>query len=450
MPSTTPRERTISEYRSTIASVLEPHADEADDARVGTFLALSIGRVMLNEAVRAGVVPHIHDDTIHHIKDWLSAAIINDALWISDCDPAGRPKKLMKFSTVAGVTQEADKAMLKASQRMGDTPLSEEGEVLFARLDDDFRLIQLLSPAALDRESGAMQHCIGEGAYDRNLRDGNHIYLSLRDRHNKPHATLEIKGGRVKQLQGKQNKPPVKRYLDLLIRYLERERHAVDIRPRVLGHVVDMDGKWHGLDDLPDGLSIAGDLDMSGTNVRHLPDNLTVGQNLQLFDTGIRSLPRNLVIGGGLFLRETVITTIPDCLIVRGKLDAYRSALSSLPAGFHVNGHLNLGLTPILSLPSGLKVDGNLILCQTGISTLPEDLQVSGCLDLRGTDIKHLPTGIDDTIDIRCDHDGDELWVTAAEFRTMKKDGSRIPGLLTMADVRAARATSSNATSARP
>lgn len=90
-------------------------------------------------------------------------------------------------------------------------------------MDDGYYVVRLMTPEALDRESGVMQHCIGQGAYDHKLEDGNFVYLSMRDRFGKAHATMEldvrpVRGPILVQCQGKQNRPPEAAYVGLLTR----------------------------------------------------------------------------------------------------------------------------------------------------------------------------------------------------------------------------------------
>ncbi len=161
------------------------------------------------------------DEDIRHITDWLKAAVGNDEAWLKHLDDRGRPKKLMKFSSMEDITKEANKAMLKAAQRFSAVKLVEGDEELYAELQDGFYVVRLLTPAALDRESAQMQHCIGNGGYDKALANPDNLYLSLRDKHGKAHATLEVNDGKLIQLQGKQNTVPVDKYLDVLVPFLK-------------------------------------------------------------------------------------------------------------------------------------------------------------------------------------------------------------------------------------
>jgi len=58
------------------------------------------------------------DPQLSHIADWLKAATVNRQPWLGHVDERDRPRKLMKFGSVEAIVNEADKAMLKAAQRL--------------------------------------------------------------------------------------------------------------------------------------------------------------------------------------------------------------------------------------------------------------------------------------------------------------------------------------------
>lgn len=342
--------------QTTITLVAEKLAPfHGADERLGTLLALCVGRLML-KAARGGQdwSGISRDDDVRHVADWLKAAVVNDADWFRNVDEHGRPRKLLKFGTMEGLLKEADKAMRIEAQKLRGVKLGDGDEVPYAELSDGLHLVRLLTPAALDRESGEMQHCIGNGGYDDLVEDGDHLFLSLRDRHGKAHATLEIEDGAVIQLQGKQNKLPLQKYLDALVPFMRANRFAAFFPARLLGYVVDIKGNWHPLDDLPGGLRVSGDLDVSGTGITALPEGLRVGGSLYIGNTGMTALPEGLTVGRHLYSSHTRLT----------------------------------------ALPGGLRVGGSLFVSHTGLTALPDDLCVGGDLYIAGTFIEELPDDI--------------------------------------------------------
>lgn len=369
------------------------------DEELARLLAMSVGRVMLKALNNRRNEP-ADDQTMRHIADWLAAAIATGASWLKNVDTHGRPKKLMKFGTVAQITAEADKAMGVANSK---TRLQAEGdadEQVYMDLTDGYSLVRLLEPAALDRESSAMQHCIGNGAYDFNLKSGRRMYLSLRDPSGNPHATLEIdlEGARLIQLQGKQNRAPVRRYFEIMRPYLEKSGLALNIPASRLGFVVDKNGEWHSIDELPDGLEIDGNLDISGSDLANLPRGLAVSGNLIANDTLLDQLPDGLSVGGDIHLARSHIRRLGNVTRVNGDLVLNRSRIMFLPDGLQVQGSMDVSGSKLWRLPGGLSVRHSLDISDTDIEALPEDIFIGVKLEMYRTELKSLPDCLDDDL----------------------------------------------------
>ena len=445
MPSATP-------------SILQSYASEP---AVHALLDACVGRLARRDCDSF----QIDEMALRHIADWLRAALANEEPWLKNVDEQGRPKKLLKFGSNKAITQEADKAMLKAAQRLRSTSvkLIDRDEALVEMLEDGYYVVRLLTPAALDQESAEMQHCIGNGGYDEHLKTGRHEYFSLRDEAGRPHVTLEVKNGHVAQFQGKQNAFPIDKYRDLLIPFMKTRKWRVDIPAYRLGYVIDAHGEWHSIHKLPEDLEVVGDLDLKQTtlislpkglkvrgnlllsqsDIKILPDGLWVGESLSLHYSDIEVLPENLTVGSNLFLGRTRIANLPETLVVGGYLDLIGTDIKTLPAVISVGGSLYLAETQISSLPDSLKVKGDLDIRRTAIRSLPENLVVNGTLDLssneismlpeniyvgmeiiiKGTRIKHLPVSIPDTAIIR----SNKGQMSAARFRQLHGNQAIVP-----------------------
>lgn len=423
------------------------------DEAVLRLLALCLGRVYLNMH-RRGNHDYLAPDREKHIADWLAAAVLSRERWLSVTDERGRAKKLMKFGTAAAIVAEADKAMIKFAQRSRAVRLAEGDEALELELADGWYAVKLLTPAALDRESGQMQHCIGQGGYDRALAKGTSTFLSLRDPVGKAHATLEIvrDGNRLAQLQGKQNRTPEQRYIRLLAP-LFRKR---ELRFSQIGHsdrlLFDADYNVHDVTRLPDGLTFDGDVTLSNVNGIDFPENLRVNGNLYLSGCHDMRLPSCLEVGEHLTIRnarrvrkggtikvagtvyldgsevpELADRLVADCLRVTGcdpmrlpgklelardlairktdvrdiaitallgALDIEYSDVGELPEGLSV-GSLRLKETDIRKLPENLTVLNNVTLIAGSITTLPAGMtDIDGTLDISGSRIERLPAGM--------------------------------------------------------
>lgn len=119
------------------------------------------------------------------------------------------------------------------------------------------------------RESALMQHCLGEfddiekaqggyGSYYFGLIQREEITLySLRDDKNMPHATISVgyKRGKAQlnQIKGKQNKPPVSRYIPASVAFFNHLSLEHNYHPDCLGMgVVFVQGKSQQLSTITD------------------------------------------------------------------------------------------------------------------------------------------------------------------------------------------------------
>jgi len=102
--------------------------------------------------------------------------------------------------------------------------------VVLKEYENGFRWVKLVSALQFEREGAKMGHCVGNGGYYNRWRaDQCAEYMSLRDKHNNPHATMEVtyehshptlRKGKVIQCKGKQNSKPVKEYQPYIRRFI--------------------------------------------------------------------------------------------------------------------------------------------------------------------------------------------------------------------------------------
>jgi PcfJ-like protein len=340
------------------------------------------------------------DQQARHVADWISVAVSEREPWLDRVDAGNRDKRPFRFNniqTLEDAYREADKDMRERNRKLAeDLAPDGEGERTVMALEGGFRIVQLLTPTALDREGVKMGHCIGQGGYDKGLLDGSRRFFSVRDAKGEPHATLEVVAASndLVQCQGKENKPPTARYLPQVAAFVERERFHLKV-PTSRSGLIEDEGRYYNIYKLPENLTITGNLDLSDTPITSLPQGLKVSGDLDLRNTPLTSLPAGLEVGGSLFICNTPITSLPAGLDVGGDLFICNTPITSLPEGLKVSGSLYLSNTPITSLPEGLKVGGYLGLSNTPITSLPEGLKVRGDLDLSNTPITSLPAGLE-------------------------------------------------------
>lgn len=360
------------------------------DQALWRLMNLSVSRVLLPHVDRAnpnpsaGVTVAKVAAAIYHVRDWLKSSLVNDVPWLRNVNEKGVPKKLLKCRDMSDLVREADKDMRKQNAAIARKPLVDGDEALEFECADGWNIVRLLTPAALDRESGIMQHCIGNGAYDARLADDQFRYLSLRDPSGKPHGTMELCGDRLIQFQGKQNATPLEKYVRIAMPFFRDRR--IDCTDADCGLVTDETGETYTVHELPERLVIRG---------HHLVLKSAADKKLRL--------PKFIQTTGSLALAG-VFENVPDCILAGGDLsidrrsdDGYiggekgETSFNRLPAKIHVSGDMSMRHIPVTELPSDMRVEGRLDLAGTGITELPNGLRC-GSLDICYTAVKEFDT----------------------------------------------------------
>jgi hypothetical protein len=406
---------------SALAQAIEEnigHEERSDT--VHRLLMLSFGRVQfnyhkkLNRSLNTDDTRNVMDFYRHlpHIADWLEAAVHNNAPWLNRMDALGRPKKLMKFGTLQQIVNEADKAMIKASQNGRGFALDDNHEKEVAKLTDGYYLVEMLTAEALDRESSFMQHCIGNGGYDKKLGDGMHRYLSLRDRKGRPHVTIELKKvlndekyysleatpdgyfWQIAQYYGKQNTKPISKYGEILGPYLAECKLGIKEQFIAVPYIVDRHLNWHPIEKLPETMDISkflytGDKDGTTSKRFRMPSKLenveTIGlknvvldhfpsqdgekmKRINLRNCLVRSFGENALSGQKLFLHLEDLSggDLPE-IIECGNIFIYSSSFQTWPGRIKVRDTVGIsGLSsdhPIHVTANNVAISVNPLFC---------------------------------------------------------------------------------------
>lgn len=402
--------------------------DQCERDEVRKYLDLSYGRVLRNSLdakndedqcfedknifhsiVRDTITKDRKRQKVRHVIDWIVASVRNKEAWLKNVDDLGRPKKLLKFSTLEDIVKEADKAMLKASQKLRGVRIIDGDEQLEMELEDGCYVVRLLTPAALDRESGFMQHCIGQGGYDSRLEDDNYRYWSLRDPFGKPHVTIEARkedhsdAMKAKQISGKQNAFPVEKYALMLGPFFAR--HKVDIslyEGRYGFNILGADGTFLDKRNLPTGFVTAGGLNIEnnvGSNSAEndkidvcFPTALHVRGDLTIHNCNLQNLPCDITIDGNMVVVGSDNIHIPKSITIRGNLSIIKSENVCIEDGVEIGGDFMLaGITSMKSLPAEMKIGGGLYLDSTPFENIPLGVEFLGALHVMDTPITNLP-----------------------------------------------------------
>lgn len=362
--------------------------------KVFELMKLSVGRILM-KGIYKGISFDVDapNPSFQHIYDWLSVAVENNESWLSNVDEQGRPKKLMKLSTIEQAVREADKAMRKANQRLGNLMLEEGHEAIYAELNGGYSIVRMLTPQALDNESVRMQHCIGHGSYDGKVCDSSNLYLSLRDRYGKPHITFEISvvddSDRflVHQMYGKQNLPPVSKYLRVLDDWTDLRRLDFD-KNSTKDYLFNTDGKIYAVSDLPDGFVARSDI-VFGTTTKHLPRSLHALKDVAFVQSEVKTLPEGWIVEGSLVIWGNNFSEIPAGTVVKEDFHARGVTIDNIGDACSF-GSLNLEGGKVKKIGSGVKIDGKLSIEKSNIQHLPSDIQFKD-LFASGSSLKALP-----------------------------------------------------------
>jgi hypothetical protein len=376
--------------------------DLTDNEQVSRLAVIGIGRVLFRHHKKEGDWGTLFDSyltEIRHVIDWLTSAVMDGDDWIERLDEKGRPLKLMKMHSIAQLVAESDKAFAKKMQKIGVSVALTDDERLHMRLADGFAVVRMLTPEALDRETSAMQHCVGFGSYDRYLRDGARGLYSLRDPFNKPHATIEIdhKAKALMQLRGKQNHIPIPKYLKVLAPFIETE--GLDSgETAAMGFVIGKGGIVHHISEIPDGAEFDKSLSFRGyggdSDSVRIPSGIKVEGDL-ILDKGFEGLlSRPARVTGDVHANSMNLPNLSPDFEFGGGLHFEGSRVGDMPAGLHVRGDLVLKHCHMMALPEGAVIDGDLDLTNSTLVELPDDIVIKGSLHASNSALRRLPEGV--------------------------------------------------------
>lgn len=97
----------------------------SDDDEIFRLLELSFGRVILNRKIEDF---EKFKREVDIGRRWFKRAIELKSEWLNRLDDLGRPKKLMKFSDIAGIGKEIQKANVKEAQHFAQIVVTESDE----------------------------------------------------------------------------------------------------------------------------------------------------------------------------------------------------------------------------------------------------------------------------------------------------------------------------------
>ncbi|MFJ7437338.1 hypothetical protein ACIQW5_06745 [Methylorubrum thiocyanatum] len=218
------------------------------------------------------------------------------------------------------------------------------------------RWLHLVTPEALDAESAAMGHCVGDGGYDhltwergrdglpersRCARDAAAGIWSLRDRDGRSVLTAEVhSAGYVAQIQRRFNETPQPEDTPHVLVLLDRLRAAMPDLDDPDWIVRDeRDGSRHHLHCMPDGIHLKGPISpLNPCDWRRLPTAMRIEGHVVLRGAyqGVLDLDMGLHVVGRLLVRGGLRLT--GELVVEGDLDLRAADVKEAPQSARVTG----------------------------------------------------------------------------------------------------------------
>lgn len=210
---------------------LAGYAAQVADPRSKQFITRNVYRWLVNDEESLRLTRRLYDGD----PEWARAAF--DAGNLYDFVPTAevegrlqhivdalteitqhRPQLLNRVVTldVAGAENVFD-AFYNHRMQTALVPLN-DGEKVIEAFNDGSRWVELTTASALSVEGTAMGHCVGSYAN----RLGATQFYSLRDSKNRPHITMRAAGKHLAEVKGRQNKPPVGKYIPRLIGFLNK------------------------------------------------------------------------------------------------------------------------------------------------------------------------------------------------------------------------------------
>lgn len=397
-------------------------ASHTQDERVNALLDICVGRILKKAAKRGNDwTAQYKPESVDHIVEWLTMSCAEDAHWLDNTNPDGKPKKLLKFSTVQDAVREADEFFRKRTANAGKTAaeLDSANEETVYSLDGGYRIVRMLSSTALVREGSLMGHCVGAGGYDEALQSKRNMFFSLRDPRNRPHVTMQVRVSDkvVQQAKGKQNAYPILKYAKMISAFAKNEGYDLTSEKVGLTELRTPDGDILDPEDLPeDRVVIAGHrngwrylaLDNQGIDrwprvvevvgdatmdflANDGPDEIIIHGRLRvgMIEAGTRL---RKIHARTLSIEDSAITALPDDTTILENLFAAGSRLERLPAAFKLTGTLDIRKTKIKNLPAGISC-GEFLASESALTAIPDELVVSGRMDIGKTRITALPEG---------------------------------------------------------
>lgn len=345
---------------------------------------------------------------LDHVADWLVSAVAADLKWLRNLDGEGVPRKFSKLSSVADVRAEAHRGLDRLLRDTVSKAAVEGEEETVAVFDNGYSLVSLRSPAALDRESKEMQHCVGLGGYDEGVAEGSLAILSLRDRKGKAHVTMELRVEErmVVQVKGKQNRFPTQRYFDILVPWITAQGYEISEKELAGGYFKQRGGPIRHISELSAGEELDGDLTLRFDGDEDidvaLPPGLRIAGSLDI--RAEYALGKRVVFASDTFVRDQLQTTGAVVVglenVTSNLMRFIEGEIAPVPDGTRIPGEVYLSKISIGDLLERSVFENGLEIVDNERVTVPAATSVRGDLKISGAKAVMVKPGVTLTGDL--------------------------------------------------
>ena len=148
---------------------------------------------------------NVYNNDVRYIADYLNGSQeVPSNVW------------QMKWQSVFDLSEDWHEELKRGIKYTGEY---KHKEVVY-EFDNGFTIVDVNTEHDLETEGDLMGHCVG--GYCDDVAEGIMTIYSLRDKRNKPHATIEVTdSGFVEQIKGKGNDAPAEKYRGMLRQWLQ-------------------------------------------------------------------------------------------------------------------------------------------------------------------------------------------------------------------------------------
>ena len=325
-------------------------------------------------------------EQLHHVIDYVAAAL-------TSADLAEqykiKPESLrgMNYDALARKAEQWNKWLAKQPL----TGLDDSDFTVTQSWPDGWRLIELLTPKALDNESSQMGHCIGGGSYDGRLNGKNgYRQYSLRDPSGQSHVTLEVCNGTIKQAQGKQNKPIIAAYLPQVARVIIAQQFKSELKNSAekLGVVYNKKEDAYSIFNLPE--IFEGDFKLENAPIFSLGKLKSIEGNAEFTNSHFTNLGHLQFIGGSANFRWSQVTDLGQLQAIGGNANFMDSKISSLGQLRSIGADANFRWSKINNLGYLQSIGGDVDFRHSQITNLGHLQSIGGNIKVGESEIADL------------------------------------------------------------